>query len=108
MEIIYVVFLTFFSALFAVSTDVDISILWFDPSKFVAYILGIPQKKNIEIEDEQELVCRAGGDALVQPSTLHRNARGRSGLAQRRDGYAAYVARTSTFVPRPPKVEIDA
>ena len=54
MEIIYVVFLTFFSALFAVSTDVDISILWFDPSKFVAYILGIPQKKNIEIEDDEE------------------------------------------------------
>ena len=30
------------------------------------------------------------------------------GLAKRRDGYAAYVSRTSTFIPRPPKVEIDA
>lgn len=30
------------------------------------------------------------------------------GLTKRREGYPAYVARTSPFIPRPPKVEIDA
>lgn len=29
------------------------------------------------------------------------------GLAKRREGYATYAAHTSTFVPRPPKIEIE-
>ena len=54
MEIIYVIFLTFVSAVFAVSSDIDMSLLSFDPIALLNYILGAPKLKQIENEESDE------------------------------------------------------
>lgn len=54
MEIIYVIFLTFVSAVFAVSTDIDMILLSFEPIALLNYILGAPKLKQIENEESED------------------------------------------------------